>query len=199
MSPRRPDVVGVLSERPSLDYLGVAVPVLLHLFVVHYWKVGDGLDGTDLSQRLALYAAGGGAALGVGGVTSVAVGLYQALGGIRGDSVRQHAGEAVRRNWRALLVATGISPALALLAMALDRTVGDPLLPRFIFEGALLLTAARFTRLVWLFGSFMRIDDASRTDKPKPPPPAYNPKFGPRPSSPTARPGAAGRQRVRAS
>lgn len=192
MDRRSDGVIGWWSEHPMVDYAAVLVVTLSHLLLVGLWGRGDVLDGTTIDQRLDLYATGASVAAIIGGVTSVAVALYQSLGGARGGAVRRHYGPEIRRNWRALLIATGLAPTLCLAAMALDRSTGDPLLPRFLFEAALILAAARFLRLMWLFDAFLHIDDVSRTDKPKPPPLDFNPNWSPRPTPPV--PSPAGRR-----
>lgn len=177
-------LVGWWSEHPFVDYVTVAFVTASHILVVVLLGMGDVLAGTDLDQRLELYAASAGVVSVIGGVTSVALALYQSLGGERGGAVRRHYGDEVRRNWRALLVTTGFTPAVCVLSMALDREPGNPLLPRFLLEVALLLAASRFLRLVWLFDAFLHVDDASRGDKGKGQPLAFNPGWGPRPDTP---------------
>lgn len=158
--------IGWWSDHPSVDFVAAGVVVALHAAVTKRGH-GDLLAWIESPQRQTLYAAGAGVVAVIGGLAAISLALYQSAEGDRSRALRAQYGDVMRRNWRGLLVVTGIASALCLIALATDRK-HDPLSSRFIFEFALALWAARFVRLVWLFDRLLTVADKDLTDKPRP-------------------------------
>ncbi len=134
------------SEAAWVGYGLTAVVVGVHLLVVTDTGHGDWLGWLASSQRLTVYGTGATVISIVGGLSAVAVSVYLAAGGERARAVRRHYSGALRRNWLALLLATGISAGLCLVAQTLDLAK-DPHSARFLFEFAISLAVFRFS--VW--------------------------------------------------
>lgn len=167
---RRGTVLGWSSERTINDVFLAVIIVGGHLAVVIQTGHGDWLGWVKSEQRLTVYSTGAGVIAILGGLSAVALALYQSAEGTRALAVRRHYGTEIRRNWRALLIVAGATALLCLIAQGLDR-VDDPMYARFLFEFALALAIARFIRLVWLFDSLLHVADADLTDPPRPPAP----------------------------
>jgi hypothetical protein len=171
--PRR--ITGWISERPSADLVVAAVLVLAHILVTRR-DHADVLRWIDSDQRQALYSAGTGVVAILGGLAAIALAQYQTASGERSTLLRRRYGAEVRRNWRALLLVTGLSATLGLVALATDRP-GDPLFSRFIFEFAVAAWTLRFARLIWLFDNMLVVADFDASDEPRAPAPAVHPRW----------------------
>lgn len=170
-------VEGYWSERPAVDYLIVLVLVGAHLAFVLSTGRADLLLWVESPQRQVLYGAGAGVVAVVGGLGSIALAVYQALEGVRADAVKRLYATELRRNWLAVTTTTGAAALACVVAIALDHDpstpegVADPLFARFVFEAAVILGAARFIRLLWLFSGMLKVEAAQTNDQGKRPAP----------------------------
>jgi hypothetical protein len=158
------------SEATWIDYGLAFLVVGAHVLVVKQTGHGDWLRWSDSAQRLTVYGTGATVISIIGGLSTIAVAVYLAAGGERARAVRLHYPAALRRNWRALILATGLTAGLCLVAQAID-TGKDPHSARFVFEFAMAVAGLRFVRLVWLFNAMIRIADRDLTDAPRGPAP----------------------------
>ena len=166
MESRRSSLVNWWSEVVRIDYVLAAVAVAIHVAVVEATGHGDWLRWSSSSQRLAIYGTGATVISIIGGLSAIAVAVYLAATGERARAVRRYFSSALRRNWLAILLGTGASAGLCLLAQVLDEPK-DPHWARFIFEFAMALATFRFVRLAWLFNSMIKIADRDLTDLPR--------------------------------
>lgn len=172
------DISGWISEHPSID-LAVAAAILTAHVTVTRRGHGDLLAWLDSAQRQAVYGAGAGVVAVLGGLTAIALAQYRAATGDRSTAIRRLYGPAVRKNWRGILLATGLSSLLCLVALATDRA-NDPLSSRFVFEFAVLAWSLRFLRLIWLFDNMLAVSDLDASDEPRAPAPAFHPRWSER-------------------
>lgn len=168
---------GFWSEHPATDYAIVATMLGGHLAVVLVTGAGDVLAWVESAQRQALYAAGAGVVAVIGGLSAIALSVYQGLSGGRSSAVKRLYADQLRRNWLAVITTTGMAAFLCLIAIAVDHepTVAtapdDPFYARFIFEAALILSAVRFARLLWLYAKMLKIEAAELSDTTRAEPP----------------------------
>jgi hypothetical protein len=158
------------SEATWIDYGLAFLIVGAHVLIVEQTGHGDWLRWSDSAQRLTVYGTGAVVISIIGALSTIAVAVYLAAGGERARAVRLHYPSALRRNWRALIIATGLTAGLCLVAQALD-TGKDPRSARFVFEFAMVVASLRFIRLVWLFNAMIRIADRDLTDRSRGPAP----------------------------
>jgi hypothetical protein len=178
-------VGGLWSDRPVVDYVAMLVIVGAHLLLVLTTGRADLLLWIDDDQRQVLYQAGAGVVAIVGGLGSIALAVYQALEGVRADAVKRLYATELRRNWLAVTSATGTCALACVIAIAIDHpaaegapaATGDPYFARFLFEAAIVLSVLRFIRLLWLFHSMLKLDEAESRDKPRPPAPPVAPRW----------------------
>jgi hypothetical protein len=173
MRSRLSAVVGWWSEATWIDYGLAFLVVAAQVLVVRETGHGDWLRWVDSAQRLTVYGTGATVISIIGGLSTIAVAVYLAADGERARAVRRHYAVALRRNWRALLVGTGLTAGLCLVAQAFD-TAKDPHSARFVFEFAMAVAALRFLRLVWLFNAMVSIADKDLTDAPRGPAPGLD-------------------------
>ena len=159
-----------LAEATWSDYVIPALVVGGNAALAVEFQHADVLGWSSLSQRLAVYGTGATVISIVGGLSTVAVSVYLAAGGERARTVRLLHRDALRRNWLALVLGTGLAAALCLVAQAIDGA-GGPHYARFVFEFAMVFAAMRFLRLAWLMNAMIRVSDADLTDQPLPPAP----------------------------
>lgn len=166
---------GWVSEHPSLDFALAAVLLADHVLVVRAGH-GDVLAWLTSSQRQAVYGAGATIVSILGGLAAIGLAQYNSATGERSAAVRRLYGQALRRNWRGILLVTGLTSALCVVALATDRN-HDPASSRFVFEFAMLLWGIRFLRLVWLFDATLGMSDAEASDPGRAPAPDIHPKW----------------------
>jgi hypothetical protein len=167
------DPFGWCSEHPAFDFVIAAAVVGAHVAVVATTNHGDWLRWVPLTQRQATYASGAGVVTLLGTVAAIGLAIYHATTGERAKAVRGQYGDEMRRNWRAILVSTGLSGLICLAAIGANSTA-DVASTRFWFEFAIALWVVRYVRLVWLFGSVLGVRDMDFADKPR----AEAPKLG---------------------
>ncbi|GAA2755891.1 hypothetical protein GCM10009872_12510 [Actinopolymorpha rutila] len=168
--------LGWVSERPSIDLVAALVLVLAHVSIVRLWGHWNLLSWIPLDQRLGVYGTGATVVSIVGGLCAVAITVYLGAGGDRALAVRRHYSVEVRRNWRSLLSATGVSAMLCLVAQIVDRSSGPPIAP-WLFEFAVLLAVARLLRIIWLFDNLIAVADIDLIDEPRPAAPEVDPRW----------------------
>lgn len=172
------NISGWISEHPAIDLAVAAVLLAAHVIVTRRGH-GDFLAWLDTAQRQAVYGAGAGVVAVLGGLTAIALAQYRAATGDRSTALRRLYGPAVRKNWRGILLVTGLAALLCLVALATDR-VNDPVSSRFIFEFAVLAWGLRFLRLIWLFDNMLAVADLDASDEPRAPAPAVHPRWSQR-------------------
>lgn len=163
-------IVDYWSAHPWADYVITSLFVAAYLLVTKIAKHGDWMRWIGENQQVTVYGTGATVVSIVGGFSAIAISVYLAASGERARAIRASYGDALRRNWRAVLMGLGLATILCLVAQVLDTT-NDPFSSRFIFEAAMLLAATRFLRLVWLFDSLIRVADRDLTDVPPASPP----------------------------
>ncbi|MCD2191612.1 hypothetical protein [Actinomycetospora soli] len=164
MSQRSSAITGFWSERPGLDYVIALLAVALHIAAVRLLGGGDVLRWAELTQRLSAYGAGATLISVIGGLSSIAMAVYLSAAGPRVQAARRNYPDELRANWRSLLVGTGIAATACVAAQVLDST-NDVHSARFVFEGAVFLAVARFSRLIWLFDSMLAVADKDASEK----------------------------------
>ncbi|GAA1031464.1 hypothetical protein GCM10009557_26920 [Virgisporangium ochraceum] len=162
----RVDLNGVLSDRPSLDYLLAGVVVAGHVLIIRQSGSGDFLSWIESDRRSDVYSGSGAVIATLGGLSAIGLAIYQSASGDRSKAIRVLYGNELRRNWRGLLVMAGLSSLLCYLCMALDQEK-DPISIRFVFEWAMVFAVVRFVRLVWIFDRILQIADRDLTDAPR--------------------------------
>jgi hypothetical protein len=172
------NIRGWISEHPAIDLAAAAVLLAAHVLLTRRGH-GDFLAWLDTAQRQAVYGAGAGVVAVLGGLTAIALAQYRAATGDRSTALRRLYGPAVRKNWRGILLVTGLAALLCLVALATDR-VNDPVSSRFIFEFAVLAWGLRFLRLIWLFDNMLAVADLDASDEPRAPAPAVHPRWSQR-------------------
>jgi hypothetical protein len=168
-------VTGWLSEHPAIDFVFVGLLLGAHIELTRQGH-GDFLRWVDSAQRRTAYGTGASIVSILGGLTAIGLAQYRAANGARSVAVRRLYGAALRRNWRGILLVTGLSAVLCLTASMTDRN-HDPASSRFIFEFAMLLWGVRFLRLVWLFDSMLALADVEASDEPRAPAPEVHPRW----------------------
>jgi hypothetical protein len=174
-SPRAEDntsspIVDYWSVHPWADYAITLFVIAVYLLVTSIAKHGDWMRWIGEGQQVTVYGTGATVVSIIGGFSAIAVSVYLAASGERARAVRAAYGDALRKNWRAVLMGLGFATILCLVAQVLDKT-NDPFSTRFIFQAAMLLAATRFLRLVWLFDALTRVADRDLTDAPPASPP----------------------------
>ncbi|WP_121702600.1 hypothetical protein [Streptomyces sp. E5N298] len=118
-------------------------------------------------------------------LSSIAISIYLSSNGERIRAVRRHYQSELRRNWKALLVATALICMGCLVAQGLDDKP-DSHSARFVFEASMSLALIRFLRTLWLLDRMMAINDRDQSDPPTQPAPRYDPDWRQRRQNRTA-------------
>ena len=156
-------VLNSWSNHPSLDSLLVSVALGGHLLVVYRWDKGNVLAWAESSQRVAIYAAGAGVAALIAGFTGTTIAQYGSSTGPLVRELRMKFGDEIRRNWVNIVKWLLISALLCILAMALDSK-NSPKGSEWVFESAILVSATKFGRLLFLFNLLLTaLDEDLRT------------------------------------
>jgi hypothetical protein len=113
-------------------------------------------------------------------LSSIAISIYLSSNGERIRAVRRHYQSELRRNWKALLVATALICMGCLVAQGLDDKA-DSYSARFVFEASMALAFVRFLRMLWLLDRMMGINDLDQSDPPPRPASRYDPNWRQRP------------------
>ncbi|MEV6859222.1 hypothetical protein AB0M89_36295 [Streptomyces microflavus] len=172
----RESLVDRWSEAVWWDYVIALVLMSAHVAVVRLWEVGDWLSWIDSEQRVSLYGTAAGVVSAIGGLSSIAISIYLSSNGERIRAVRRHYQSELRRNWKALLVATALICVGCLVAQGLDDKA-DSHSARFVFEASMALAFVRFLRMLWLLDRMMGINDLDQSDPPPRPTPRYDPNW----------------------
>ncbi|MBT2442541.1 hypothetical protein J7E93_21015 [Streptomyces sp. ISL-36] len=167
----RESVVDRWSETVWWDYLIALLLVSAHVLIVRVRGMGDWLSWIESEQRVSLYGSAAGVVSAIGGLSSIAISIYLSSNGERIRAVRRHYQDELRRNWKALIVATALVCMGCLTAQGLDDTT-DSHSARFIFEASMALAVVRFLRMLWLLDQMMGLNDRDQSDpSPRPAPP----------------------------
>lgn len=169
-------VVDLWSEKLWIDYTLACFLLTLHLVVIRETRHGDWLRSLDPSQRQGIYTTAATIISAIGGLSAIAFTVYMSATGERAVAVKKLYHGTLRRNWRGLLAATGLTATLCLIAQTLDVS-GDPYSARFIFEFAFILAAIRFGRLLWLFDKMMQVSDMDTEETLALPMPEFDPNW----------------------
>jgi hypothetical protein len=149
-----------------------------HVVAVLIWGRGDWLSWIESDQRVSLYGTAAGVVSAIGGLSSIAISIYLSSNGERIRAVRRHYQSELRRNWKALLVATALICMGYLVAQGLDDKT-DSHSARYVFEASMALALIRFLRMLWLLDRMMGINDRDQSDPPAQPAPPIRPRLAP--------------------
>jgi hypothetical protein len=152
------------SDYPSVDLLLTATAVSAHAVVVYRLDAGNVLHWANQSQRLGLYAAGAGMMALIAGFTGTAIAQYGSSTGPVVTALRSAHGHAIRKNWLNISKWLLGCTVLCLVAMAIDSP-NSPRGSEWVFEAALVISVAKFARLVFLFDLILSSID-SEVQKP---------------------------------
>ncbi|WP_405901822.1 hypothetical protein OG696_41030 [Streptomyces sp. NBC_00656] len=147
-----------------------------HVVAVRVWGWGDWLSWIESEQRISLYGTAAGVVSAIGGLSSIAISIYLSSNGERIRAVRRHYQSELRRNWKALLVATALICMGCLVAQGLDNKT-DSHSARFVFEASMALALVRFMRMLWLLDHMMVLNDRDQSDPPAQPAPRFDPDW----------------------
>jgi hypothetical protein len=161
------------SNHPSVDLPVAAVVVAIHAILVYRYNVSNVLGLAESSQRLAIYAAGAGTTSLTAGFAGTAIAVYGSSSGKVVADLRARYGQVVRRNWRSILGWLLASAILCILAMTVD-TKSSARSSEWIFEFAIVISATKFARLIFLFGLVM--ESADHDSRPTGITPTWNPR-----------------------
>ncbi|MEV5107970.1 hypothetical protein ACFQ7G_19525 [Streptomyces massasporeus] len=170
----RESLVDRWSEAVWWDYAIALVLVSGHVAVVRAAGRGDWLSWIASEQRVSLYGTAAGVVSAIGGLSSIAISIYLSSNGERIRAVRRHYQSELRRNWKALLVATALICMGCLIAQGLDDKA-DSHSARFVFEASMALAFVRFLRMLWLLDRMMGINDLDQSGPSPRPAPRYDP------------------------
>ena len=172
----RESLVDRWSEAVWWDYAIAFLLVSGHVVAVAVWGRGDWLSWIESEQRISLYGTAAGVVSAIGGLSSIAISIYLSSNGERIRAVRRHYQSELRRNWKALLVATALICMGCLVAQGLDDRT-DSHSARFVFEASMALALVRFVRMLWLLDRMMGLNDLDQSDPPAQPAPRYDPDW----------------------
>ncbi|WP_037924542.1 hypothetical protein [Streptomyces violaceorubidus] len=170
----RESVVDRWSEAVWWDYVIAFLLLSAHVAVVRSWGRGDWLSWIESEQRVSLYGTAAGVVSAIGGLSSIAISIYLSSNGERIQAVRRHYQNELRRNWKALLVATALICMGCLAAQGLDDKA-DSHSARFVFEASMAFAFVRFLRMLWLLDRMMGLNDLDQSAPPPRPAPRYDP------------------------
>ncbi|WP_328674886.1 hypothetical protein [Streptomyces sp. NBC_00343] len=180
----RESLIDRWSEAVWWDYVIAFLLVSGHVAAVRASGHGDWLAWIDSEQRVSLYGTAAGVVSAIGGLSSIAISIYLSSNGERLQAVRRHYQRELRRNWKALLVATAVICVGCLAAQGLDNKT-DTHSARYVFEASMALALVRFLRMLWLLDSMMAVNDRDQSDPPAPPVPRFDPGWRQRRRNPT--------------
>lgn len=180
----RESLVDRWSEAVWWDYVVALLLVSAHIVAVRVSGRGDWLAWIDSEQRVSLYGTAAGVVSAIGGLSSIAISIYLSSNGDRIRAVRRHYQSELRRNWKALLVATAVICLGCLTAQGLDNKT-DSHSARFLFEAVMALSLARFLRMLWLLDNMMTINDRDQSEPPAQAAPRFDPGWRQRRRNPT--------------
>ncbi|MGW1249535.1 hypothetical protein [Streptomyces sp. NPDC002535] len=172
----RESVVDRWSEAVWWDYIIALLFVSAHVVAVRIWGRGDWLSWIESEQRVSLYGTAAGVVSAIGGLSSIAISIYLSSNGERVRAVRRHYQDELRRNWKALIVATALVCMGCLAAQGLDNPV-DSHSARFVFTASMALAVMRFLRMLWLLDQMMGLNDRDQSDPTPRPAPRYDPDW----------------------
>lgn len=142
-----------ISDRPIVDTLAAAAVALLHAMVLVRWA--DPWSAVSSSDRMTIFASGAAVVAVVAALA--AVGMAAGGNGPRAQAIRKHHAPELRRNWRALVLVSAVSPCVVILAQVVEAN-GETWAP-YVFEFAVLWTLIRMARLAWLIEALTKAED----------------------------------------
>jgi len=148
------------SDEPAFDQL--AGVVLAGGFLIAHFA---GIRRPHVSQATALvvYLTLAAIAAGLLGIVFAAIAIIRSLdAGGRLAILRAERGASIDKAMRAAIKGLGVATLLCLLATFLDEPGGVPVLARALALWAVGLASARVTRLAWLFGLILNVNDADQ-------------------------------------
>ncbi|MDI5937191.1 MULTISPECIES: hypothetical protein [unclassified Micromonospora] len=158
---------GFWSDHPNVDLALCLLFVGGHAFVVYKLGHGNVLHWADQSQRLAIYSAGAGVMSLIAGFAGTAIAAYGSSSGPVVTALRSAHGEKIRSNWRNLTRYLLTAAVLCLVAMAIDSKT-TPRGSQWVFEAALAIAVAKFSRLAFLFDLILTaVDSGAENPRPK--------------------------------
>ncbi|MGW5736365.1 MULTISPECIES: hypothetical protein [Streptomyces] len=172
----RESVVDRWSHAVWWDYVIAFLLVSGHVALVRTTGRGDWLGWIASEQRISLYGTAAGVVSAIGGLSSIAISIYLSSTGERISAARRHYPSELRRNWKALLVATALICMGCLIAQGLDNKA-DTHSARYLFEASIALALIRFLRMLWLLDNMMKINDRDHSDPPPQPAPRFDPNW----------------------
>lgn len=150
-------VRGVLSARPSLDWLAVVVLIGIHLLL--WWRADvPGLSELGKDDRMRMFTTVATvASLLFGFATASIAFFYGSADGERVNMMKRVLSDQLLAAWRAALSAPLVAIGVTVLALALDTAAGGRPVVGWAVEAALLLLGVRAVRLRWLFLSTLTL------------------------------------------
>lgn len=169
-------VRGVLSARPALDWIVVAVLLALHLLLA--WRVAGVLTigGMAKDDRMRIYSTVATvASLLFGFATASIAFFYGSADGERVNLLKRVMSDQLLAAWRAALSAPLVAVGITVVALGVDTGNQGQLAIGWVVEAALFLLATRAVRLRWLFLSTLKLLALDTVDA-KPPHAATKPE-----------------------
>lgn len=162
-------VRGVLSDRPALDWVVVAILLAGHLLLT--WRFAGVLTigGLAKDDRMRVYSTVATvASLLFGFATASIAFFYGSADGERVSLMKRVMSDQLLAAWRAALSAPLVAVGLTVVALVVDTKADGLAAIGWVVEGALLLLAVRAVRLRWLFLSTLRLLALDTADARRP-------------------------------
>jgi len=163
-------------DRPSVDLLAAAVIVAGYALVALHFGHGAVLSWLTTDARATLYSTGATVVSVLGGLAAIATAVYQSAEGRRASAARTLYRDQLRRNWRAVLTATGVSALLCIVSLVMNREPTE-VAATLVFGFGVALWTLRFARLIYLFDRLLSLADHDLSDVPVAEAPPFNPDW----------------------
>jgi len=158
-------VRGVWSDRPSVDWLLVAVAVGSHIAVAHWTRFDFILDELSKADRMRVFTTTASvSALLFGFATASIAFFYGSARGERVELLKSVMSKQILAAWRASLSAPLITVGACLVALVVDTGKTGLVAVGWSVEVAVILLAVRAVRLRWLFTTTLSLMSLDATD-----------------------------------
>jgi hypothetical protein len=151
-------VRGLWSDRPAVDWILVAIVVVVHAVLIRTTSVELQLSELSKDDRMRfLTTAASVSALLFGFATASIAFFYGSAKGDRVDLMKGVMSKQLVAAWRAALSAPLVAVGVCLAALLIDTGKSGSHVVQWSVEVAVLLLAARGVRLRWLFTSTLSL------------------------------------------
>jgi len=166
-----------------IDVVVAAGLLALHMALVSIFGVADILGDAAPQDRRAVYTSAAVVVSLLASFSGIAIGQLSAAKGDRATSLKVQVSRDLARNWSSIFRAGLLAALIAVLALLLDPstqiTTATPVVVRWAFELALLISVVKFLRASALFQDVMEISamDAGEKEVTTRPAPEISPRW----------------------